>query len=111
MPSWDDVRRIALALPGAEETTSYGQPCFKVNGRPFVNTGRVEGAIVPRAPDEERDLLIGARPDAYFVTPHYVGWEAVLVRLDAVDGDELAGRLEDSWEFMSSKKPARNRPS
>ena len=109
MLSWEDVRRIALALPAAEETTSYGQPCFKVNGRPFVNTGRVDRAIVTRAPDEERDLLISANPDAYFVTPHYEGWEAVLVRLDAVDENELAGRLEDSWEFMSSKKPARPR--
>ena len=111
MPSWEDVRRIALSLSGAEETTSYGQPCFKVNGRPFVNTGRVDGAIVTRAPDQERNLLIAARPDAYFVTPHYEGWEAVLVRLDAVDEDELAGRIEDSWEFMSSKKPARKRKS
>ena len=109
MPSWDDVRRIALSLPGAEETTTYGRPCFKVNGRPFVNTGRVDGAIVTRATDEERDLLIAANPDAYFVTPHYDGWEAVLVRLDAINEDELAGRLEDSWEFMSSKKPAKKR--
>jgi len=31
------------------------------------------------------------------------------VRLDAVNVEELAGRLEDSWEFMSSKKPARKR--
>lgn len=107
---WDDVARIARALPEAEETTTYGQPCFKVNGRPFVNTGRVAGAIVTRAPDEERDLLIRARPDAYFVTPHYHGWEAVLVRLAAVDEEELAGRIEDSWEFMSRKKPARRRP-
>jgi hypothetical protein len=109
VPTWVDVRRIALALPGAEEATSHGHPCFKVNGRPFVNRGRVDGAIVTRAPDEERDLLISARPDVYFVTPHYEGWEAVLVRLDAVDEDELAGRIEDSWEFISRKKPARRR--
>ena len=109
MATWDDVRRISLSLPGAEETTTYGQPCFKVNGRPFVNSGRVEGAIVTRAPDEERDLLIAANPGAYFTTPHYDGWEAVLVRLDAVDEDELAGRLEDSWAFMSSKTPGRRR--
>jgi hypothetical protein len=107
--TWADVRRIALSLPGAEESTSYGQPCFKVNGRPFVNVGRVEGAIVTRAPDEERDLLIQARPDAYFVTPHYLGWEAVLVRLDAVDDDDLAGRLEDTCEHMSRNRPARPR--
>ena len=109
MPSWNDVRRISLALPNAEETTSYRQPCFKVNGRPFVNVGRVDGAIVTRAPDEERDLLINARPDAYFVTDHYLDWEAVLVRLDAVDEDQLAGRLEDSYAFIASKPHARRR--
>ena len=109
MPTWDDVRRIASALPDAEDTTSYGRPCFKVNGRPFVNTGRVEGAIVTRAPDVERDLLISARPDAYFVTPHYEAWEAVLVRLDAVDEDELAGRLEDSYAFIRDKPKRRKR--
>jgi len=107
--TWEDVRRFALALPGAEEATTYGQPCFKVNGRPFVNTGRVEGAIVTRAPDEERDLLMAARPDVYFVTPHYLGWEAVLVRLDAVDEEELAGRIEESWDFIARKKPPRKR--
>jgi hypothetical protein len=109
MSTWEDVRRIASALPDVEDTTTYGQPCFKINGRPFVNTGRVEGAIVTRAPDDERDLLIAARPDAYFVTPHYLGWEAVLVRLDAVDEDELAGRLEDSYAFIRDKPKRRKR--
>ena len=109
MLTWDDVGRIARGLPDVEETLYYGAPCFKVNGRPFVNPGRIDGAIVTRAPDEERDLLIQARPDAYFTTPHYDGWEAVLVRLDAVDEDELAGRIEDAWEFMAGKKPARKR--
>jgi hypothetical protein len=109
MPTWDDVRRIAAAFPDVEDTTTYGRPCFKINGRPFVNTGRVDGAIVTRAPDVERDLLISARPDAYFVTPHYLGWEAVLVRLDAVDEDELAGRLEDSYAFIRDKPKRRKR--
>ena len=56
-----------------------------------------------------RDLLISANPDAYFVTPHYEGWDAVLVRLESLDAEELAGRIEDSWEFMSTRKPARSR--
>jgi hypothetical protein len=103
VPDWEDVRRIALALPGVEEATSYRHPCFKVNGRPFVNVSREAGAIATRAPEEEVELLIRAKPDVYFVTPHYVGWECVLVRLDAVDEDELAGRLEDAWQFISSK--------
>jgi hypothetical protein len=105
--TWEDVRRIALALPDAEEATSYRHPAFKINGRPFVNASREDGAISTRAPDEEIELLIRARPDVYFVTPHYVGWNAVLVRLDAVDEEELAGRIEDAYEFMRTKKRRR----
>jgi len=105
VPTWDDVRRIASALPGAEESTSYRQPCFKVNGRTFVNVStREAGAIVTRAPLAEVDLLLRARDDVYFVTPHYAGWDGLLVRLDAIDDDELAGRLEDAWEYVSRKK-------
>src|SRR4051794_36660729 len=109
MLTWDDVRLLALALPGAEESTSYRQPCFKVNGRPFVNVGREAGAIVTRASPDDVELLIRARPAVYFVTPHYAGWDGVLVRLDAVDEDELAGRIEDAWEYIAAKPKRRPR--
>ena len=33
MPDWDTVREIAGALPGAEESTTYGKPAFKVEAR------------------------------------------------------------------------------
>ncbi len=109
MPSWDDVRRIALALPGAEESTHYGGPAFKVNGRAFVNPARVDGdAIMLRCPDEEARLLISARPDLYFLTPHYEGW-GVLLRLDAAGEDELAAAIEDSYVNERDKKPLKPR--
>jgi hypothetical protein len=100
---WDDVLRFALALPDAEESTSYRQPCVKVRGKAFVNVSSHEdGAIVLRAPDEEVQLLLAALPDVYFLTPHYEGWNCVLARLDAIDEDELAGRIEDAYAFVSA---------
>src|SRR5665213_3855902 len=81
MADWEDVRRIATALPDAEESTSYGKPCVKVRGKAFVNAGREPGVIVTRAGDEDIELLIRARPDLYFLTPHYEGWHCVLVAL------------------------------
>jgi hypothetical protein len=66
VPDWEDVRRIALGLPDVEESTSYRHPCFKVNGRPFVNVSREPGAIATRAPEEEVELLIRANPDVYY---------------------------------------------
>jgi hypothetical protein len=107
MATWEDVRRIAAALPNTEETTTHRNPCFKVRGKTFVNVSREPGAIATRASAEETELLIRAKPDVYFITPHYVGWNAVLARLDAIDEEELAGRLEDAWEFMSSKTKRR----
>jgi hypothetical protein len=109
MAGWEDVRLIAAALPGAEESRSYGKPCFRVHGKAFVNIGRIDGTIVTRAGEEEIELLIRAKPDVYFLTPHYEGWSCVLVRLDAVDEDELAGRLEDAWELVAAKASRRKR--
>jgi hypothetical protein len=103
--TWEDVRRICLALPDVVESTSYRNPAFRSNGRPFVNASREEGAISTRAPDEEVELLIRARPDVYFLTPHYEGWQCVLVRLDAVDEEELTGRIEDAYAFVQAKRP------
>ena len=101
MATWEDVRRICLALPDVEER----KQTFRTNGRIFVNLSREEGAISTRAPDEELELLIRARPDLYFITPHYVGWDAVLLRLDPVDDEELAGRIEDAYAFIAAKRP------
>jgi hypothetical protein len=104
---WDDVCRIARGLPDVEESTSFGRPCFKVRGRAFVNIGREDGVIVARAHDEDVELLIRARPDLYFLTPHYEGWNCVLVRIGEIDEDELAGRLEDAWEYVDAKATRR----
>ena len=101
MQTWADVRRLCLALPEAEER----KQTFRTNGRIFVNMSHEEGAISTRAPQEELELLIQARPDVYFLTPHYEGWDAVLVRLDAVDEEELAGRIEDAYAFIDAKRP------
>jgi hypothetical protein len=101
MATWEDVRRLCLALPNVDER----KDTFRTNGRIFVNMSRKAGAISTRAPQHELELLIAARPDVYFLTPHYEGWEAVLVRLDVADDEELAGRIEDAWAFVEAKRP------
>ena len=105
MATWDDVRRLALELPDTEESTSYRQPCFKVAGKTFVNMSPHEqGALVVRAEVDEKPLLIELRPDVYYETPHYAGYPALLVRLEAIDEDELRERLIDSWLLKAPKR-------
>ena len=54
---------------------------------------------------EDRDALIAAEPDTFFTTPHYDGQPPiVLVRLDAVDADEAAELITDSWRLRAPAK-------
>ena len=55
-------------------------------------------ALVVRAIDvADRDALLKGDPDVFFITPHYDGYPAVLVRLDAVEPEQLAELIEDAW--------------
>lgn len=98
------VRRLALALPGVEEGTSYGTPAFRVRGK-FLCRLREDGeTLAVRLDFEERDLLLAADPETFFITDHYRGYPAILVRLTAVEEGELAELLESAWRARAPRK-------
>ncbi len=98
MVAWDDVRALALALPEAEESTVYRKPAFKVRGKTFAwESPHEHGKLVLYCDAGERPLMIDARPEMFFVTPHYEAYPMVLVHLEAADATELAERIEESW--------------
>jgi hypothetical protein len=47
--------------------------------------------------------LIETDPQTFFQTPHYVGWDAVLVRYAAADPDRIAALVERAWGRGASK--------
>jgi hypothetical protein len=106
MVAWDEVRALALELPEVEEGTSWGQPCFRVRGRPFAGlSGREEGALWAKCDPLERPLLLAASPEALYVTPHYEpGGGYLLVRLGAASAQQVRERLEDAWLLTAPKK-------
>lgn len=107
MVTEDDVRRIALSLPHTTEKPSYGTPGFRVRDRLFARI-REEGdvLVVWVAGEGEKQGLIAAEPAKFFTTPHYDGHPSVLVRLPAVDVDELTELLTDSWRLRAPKRVA-----
>ena len=105
MPTWDDVVAIATRLPGVELTTSYGTPSLKVAGGFMCRLRTDPDALVLRVVDlGEREALLQGQPEAFFTTPHYDGHPAVLVRLEAVDPEELAELLEEAWRLRAPKR-------
>jgi len=122
MATWDDVRRLALALPDTTEATSYGSPAWKVAGKAFVwdrplHTTDLEhlGDAAPDGPvlgvhvaDEGvKEALVVDEPDVFFTTPHFDGYAAVLIRLERIDEEELAEVITEAWLLRAPKRVAR----
>lgn len=109
--TFSTVRSLALALPDVEEGTTYGTPAFKLNGHLIacraINRSAEPDSLAVCISIAERDELIAADPDTYYVTDHYVNHPCVLVRLRRVQRDALHGLLQMSWRFSSAKKTRR----
>jgi hypothetical protein len=104
VPTWDDVRALGLALPGVVEETSYDTPALKVNGKLLVRLKEDLETLALRIDFEERQALVHGQPDVFFVTPHYENYPMVLVRLAAVDREELGELLTEAWLDRAPKR-------
>ena len=127
MATLDDVRSIALDLPGVVE---------RVDGHRGGATWRTPaGAFVWQRGPSRRDLeqldalgrswpagdVVGVRtdglqvkealletyPDAFFTIPHFDGFPAVLVRLDTIAADHLREVITDAWLLKVTKRAGR----
>jgi hypothetical protein len=111
--SFDTVREIGLALPDVEEGTTYGSPALKIRGTMFaciaVHSSAEPGSLVIRIDFDQRDDLIAADPDTYYITDHYVDYPSVLIRLSRVNRDALRDLLIMAHRFVSaaSRRPVR----
>jgi len=114
---FDTVRKIGLALPGVEESAAYGSPALKVNGKLLackaINRSAEPGSLMVRVDFDDRAELLAADPDVYYVTDHYVPYNAVLVRLSRVRPDVLRDLLGMAHKFVTRdpapRSPARKR--
>lgn len=100
----DDVREIALALPAVTEGLSYGTPAFRVK-KHFLARMREDGeTLAVRISMDQRDLLLDADPEVFFITDHYAGHPAILVRLTRTTRAQLKDLLEDAWRERAPRR-------
>ena len=122
MATWEDVRRLALALPRTAERASYGGTAsWTVADRGFVwerplraadrehlgdaaPTGPVLGARV--ADEGVKHALVADDPVVFLTTPHFDGYPAVLVRLDRIAVPELEEIVVEAWLARAPKRLA-----
>ena len=110
---FDLVREIGLKLPDVEAGTMYGAPALKVRGTlltcPAIHKSAEPNTLAVRIDFDQRDELIEADPNVYYLKPHYVNYPVVLVRLSRINEDALRDLLNMGWQFITAKQKARGR--
>jgi hypothetical protein len=119
--TWDDVRRLALALPETSERTSRNLLSWQVRKKGFVwerplrsADRRALGDDAPRGPILgarvehliAKEALLADDPELFFTTPHFDGYPAVLVRLDRIDVEDLEEVVVEAWLARAPKRLA-----
>ena len=103
--TFDTVREAGLRLPGVEESTAYGKPALKIRGKLLAcvpsNQSVEPDSLVVRIDFEQREELVAAEPDIYYLKDHYVGYACVLVRLPRIRKDALTDLLLSAWRFVT----------
>ena len=68
--------------------------------------------LVVRTSFEDRDHLMLSEPNVFFITDHYKGYPAVLVRLAQVKPKQLMELFDDAWRryapprLVAARNPA-----
>jgi hypothetical protein len=121
MATWDDVRRIALALPETRERLSRDLRHWEVKDKGFVwerplrradlealGDAAPEGPILGARVEHlvAKEALLADDPAVYFTTPHFDGYPAVLVRLDRIGLEDLNELIVEAWLARAPKRLA-----
>jgi hypothetical protein len=122
MATWEDVRRLALALPETDEAISRDNRTWRVKGKGFVwerplRRGDYEalGDATPGGPilgarvehELAKQVLIADEPTVYFTTPHFDGYPAILVQLERISLEDLEELTVEAWLARAPKRLAK----
>src|SRR5882724_7026695 len=100
-----DFRRIALSLPGAEESSHMGQPDFRVDGRIFATLASAkQGYGNLMLTPEQQTAFIEEMPEVFLPIPGGWGRTGMThIRLAGASEDVLYGALHTAWKLRVEK--------
>ena len=104
MVTLDDVRALALTLPRTTEALVRGRVKFRVGQIVYLSFARDETLMGFGFPKEEREWLVGTEPDKFLMPrPSDLRYNWVVVRLAAIDEEEMRGLVIDAWSMVVPK--------
>jgi hypothetical protein len=103
----DEVREVALNLPRSYEAVVRGRLKFRVGRIVWLAFSRDEERMGFAFPKDWREVLIGSDPEK-FLMPEAADlrYNWAVVRLAALDPDEMRELVLDAWAFVVPKRVA-----
>jgi len=104
MPTFETARKIAQTFGNVEEATSYGTPALKVGGKLIARLKEDNESLVVPVDFEQRNEILAADPETYYITDHYLKYPYILVRLSRVHPDALRDLLLGACRAVGKSK-------
>jgi hypothetical protein len=119
MASWEDVHRVALALPDTGERLSRGLRQWWVRDRMFawerplrpkeveeLGEAAPDGPIVAARVEHlgAKEALLADDPEVYFTTSHFDGNASILARLERISEQDLEELVTEAWLVRAPKR-------
>ena len=99
------VVEIAQRFPGVEKSRSYGTPAIKVKRKLLARLrSEAEGGLAIVCDLMEREMLMQAAPETFYITDHYADWPMVLINLETVRWDAMPDFLERAWRRVATPR-------
>jgi hypothetical protein len=112
---FETVRQIALGLPEVTESVTNWGWSFKVRGKLLacqaVHRSADRDSLVVKIGFEDRARLLSAEPDKFYVTPHYVSFPSVLVRVPKTSRAGMQSLLQLAWSFVTADSTRKPKPA
>jgi hypothetical protein len=103
----DDVREFVAGFPRSYEAYVYGRVKFRVGQIVYVSFSRDETVMGFAFPKEEREALVDSEPEEFLMpTGGDLRFKWVIVRLAAIDVEEMRELVFDAWRWVVPKKLA-----
>lgn len=100
----EDVRREALSLPRTYEALVRGRVKFRVGSLVYLAASKDETLLGFAFPRDERTALVEAEPGKFMLPkPSDMRYHWAVVRLDAIDLEELAEIVFHAWRMVVPK--------
>jgi len=96
--TWDAIVEFASTLPEVSESTSYGTPALKVKGTLMARLRtESDGGLAIKCSADEKAALVGGDDPAFYTTPHFDGYNYVLVDLTRADPEQVHELVDAAW--------------